>query len=473
MKGIEESGSSGTVNEEDRASLKGAATVMIVDDDEDMRVLLTDLLSGEGYGVSAFDNAEKAIEALEEEETALIISDLKMGGMSGIDLLAEVKGRRPETEIIIMTAFGSIDLAVKAIKAGAFHFITKPFQLKELLVTVEKALERRSMRIDYDRLKEEVEGRYQYFNIIGKSPKMQVVFDLMKRISHNVSNVLIEGASGTGKELVAKAIHYNGPRKNEPFVPINCSAIPEGLLESELFGHRKGSFTGAILTRKGLFVEASGGTLYLDEIGEMGTGLQAKLLRAIQEKEIRPIGMNETVPVDTRIVASTNRILKKEVEAGRFREDLYYRLNVIPIRIPLLSERVEDIPLLARHFVEKATKATGSPVAGISSGAMDALLKHDWKGNVRELENIIERSVVLCRGKILEAGDIYFDREAGEDALLKEAVMDMISLEELERRYILQVLRDVGGKKSKAARILKISRRTLYRKQDKYGMEKG
>lgn len=466
MKKTGESGTSGFVKE--------AAKVMVVDDDGGMRGLVADFLSGEGYGVSAFDNAENAVDALVEAETDLILSDLKMGGgMNGIEFLAEVKERRPETEIIIMTAYGSIDLAVKAIKAGAYHFITKPFQLKELLQIVEKAIEQRAMKIDYERLREEVEGRYQYYNIIGKSTNMRVIFDLMKRISHNVSNVLIEGASGTGKELVAKAIHYNGPRKNMPFVPINCSAIPDGLLESELFGHQKGSFTGATLTRKGLFIEASGGTLYLDEIGELGTGLQAKLLRAIQEREIRPVGTNEPVSIDTRIVASTNRNLKVEVEAGRFREDLYYRLNVIPIRIPLLSERVEDIPLLVRHFIEKTAKETDSPVERISSEAMDALLKHEWRGNVRELENIIERSVVLCRGEILEGGDISFDRDAKEESVLNEAVMDGISLEELERRYIQQVLRDVGGKKAKAARILKISRRTLYRKQNKYEVEKG
>ncbi|MBI3078080.1 MAG: sigma-54-dependent Fis family transcriptional regulator [Deltaproteobacteria bacterium] len=444
-------------------------TILIVDDDREMLALLEDSLAQEGYRVQTATGAEWAIARLEETEFDLVLTDLRMPGMNGMELLGAVKRLRPEAMVIILTAFGSIEGAVEAIKAGAYHFLPKPIKMKEVSLLVGKALEEKALRQENVFLRREVERKYQFENMIGKSKKMQEVFELIRRVAATTSNVLIIGESGTGKELVAKAIHYNGARKHRPFIPINCTAIPEGLLESELFGHMKGAFTGAHISRRGLFEEAPGGTLFLDEIGDMGLALQAKLLRVLETKEIRPVGSSETRKVDVRIIAATNRDLEAEVRHQRFREALYYRLNVIPLRIPTLRERPEDIPLLAEHFVKRYAKEMGSRVQGIAKEAMALLIGHPWKGNVRELENVIERSVALCTHEVLRAEDLLLAEQAPSRGPVPAEPKEL-SLDALEQRHIAEVLKITGFHKGKAAALLGIHPRTLSRLQKRYGL---
>lgn len=443
-------------------------SILIVDDEKDMCDLLSDVLGKEGFDVETALGGREALEKFRRSDYDIVITDLRMRDMDGMDLMKAVKAERSDVPVIIITAFGSIDRAIDAMRAGAFHFVTKPFKMRELEALVTKALEQRSLVQENRRLRKEVQGRYDFRQIIGRSKAMSEVFRLVELVADSASNVLVLGDSGTGKELVARAIHFSGRRANGPFVPVNCSAIPEGLLESELFGHTRGAFTGAYQSRRGLFVEASGGTLFLDEIGDMGLPLQAKLLRVLQDRVVRPIGSSRTFPVDTRIIAATHQDLKHAIKEGGFREDLYYRLSVIPIRIPALAERRDDIPLLADHFLRKVTTETGRPLKRLTSRAMDALQQRPWEGNVRELENIVERLVVLTPGDVIDVEDLPRQSSGDMDSSPWPADGEWPQLRDLERRYVERVLANVGNNKEKAARVLGINRRTLYRMQDRW-----
>jgi DNA-binding NtrC family response regulator len=449
--------------------MSDAHTVLVVDDDAPMREMIVSLLEDEGIHAEAAGSASEALERLGKAECDVVLSDIRMPGRSGVELLGEIRELRPDTPVVLMTAFGSIDSAVEAMQAGAFDYVTKPFKRDALLVALERAFERRALEAENRWLRRAVDRTQAFGDLIGTSEPMREIFALIRKVAAGRSSILITGESGTGKEVVARTIHFSGARRAKPFVPINCTAIPEGLLESELFGHVRGAFTGAHTSKRGLFEEANGGTLFLDEIGDMGLGLQGKLLRVLQDREIRPVGGNQSVKVDVRIIAATNRDLHAEIEAGRFRRDLYYRLNVIPIHIPPLRERPEDIPLLAESFLRK--HAEGGP-RRLSDAAMDRLKRGDWEGNARELENVIERAIALSEGSEIEPDvlpippDACGDQDEGESAL-KRALERQLTLAELEDLYIDEVLRRTGGNKVQAARILGINRRTLYRRGER------
>jgi DNA-binding NtrC family response regulator len=439
--------------------------ILVVDDDQEMCAFLSDVLKGEGFSVIALSDSLEASKALKREEFDTIVTDLKMKGLKGLDLLEEANKRAPLTPVIIITAFGTIESAIQAMKMGAYDYITKPFQMDELILTVKKALENRLLRKEVLRLKKEVEIRYHFHQLIGKSPPMQRIYDLIERISDSSSNVFVTGESGTGKELVAKAIHYNGIRKEGPFVAVNCAAIPETLLESELFGYKKGAFTDAKTDKKGLMFEAHEGTLFLDEITEMAPTLQAKLLRVIEGKEVRPLGDTNSYPVDVRFISTTNRDIKSLIEESKFREDLYYRLKVIDIELPPLRERREDIPPLIRHFIDKFNANLRKKISGVSEGALKLLLNYSWPGNVRELENVIERAMNLSQEEIILPEDLPQSLEQKTDEkLFEKAIRDKLTLSKLEKEYIKRVLMEVEGNKSKAAERLGLDRKTLYRK---------
>jgi DNA-binding NtrC family response regulator len=439
--------------------------ILVVDDDQEMCAFLSDVLKGEGFSVIALSDSLEASKALKREEFDTIVTDLKMKGLKGLDLLEEANKRVPLTPVIIITAFGTIESAIQAMKMGAYDYITKPFQMDELILTVKKALENRLLRKEVVRLKKEVEIRYHFHQLIGKSPPMQRIYDLIERISNSSSNVFVTGESGTGKELVAKAIHYNGIRKEGPFVAVNCAAIPETLLESELFGYKKGAFTDAKTDKKGLMFEAHEGTLFLDEITEMAPTLQAKLLRVIEGKEVRPLGDTNSYPVDVRFISTTNRDIKSLIEESKFREDLYYRLKVIDIELPPLRERREDIPPLIRHFIDKFNANLRKKISGVSEGALKLLLNYSWPGNVRELENVIERAMNLSQEEIILPEDLPQSLEQKTDEkLFEKAIRDKLTLSKLEKEYIKRVLMEVEGNKSKAAERLGLDRKTLYRK---------
>jgi DNA-binding NtrC family response regulator len=446
----------------------GRTRVLVVEDDRAMLDLLRDFLTREGYQVAATPSGEDAVQRMSDRCVDVVLADLKLEGIDGMSVLRAVKEQRPETPVILFTAFGSIESAVEAVKEGAFHYLTKPFKLKELKLTIERALEHTRLREENVRLRKEVEGRYRFDSLIGKSPKMREVFELIALVSQSSSHVLITGASGTGKELVAKAIHYNSRRRDRPFIPVNCAAIPSELLESELFGYMKGAFTGAHVSRRGLIESAQGGTLFLDEIADLAAPLQAKLLRVIQDKEVWPVGGREGVKIDTRVIAATNRDLWNLVEARAFREDLYFRLAVIRIHLPPLAERLEDIPLLVDHFLKKYGALSGKAVTGISEATLARLLRHPWRGNVRELENVIEAAVALAKGPLVTLDDLNPMLPTDTGALRGST---WCTLEELERAHIAQALRNTGGNVTKAAELLGISRKTLHRKKRLYRLD--
>jgi len=450
-------------------------SIALVDDDTEMRSLIEDFLKQQGYQIHAFENGPSLIEFLKTnpenaEKIELVISDIQMPLMNGIDLVDHVKAITPDTPMILITAFGSIETAIQAMKKGAFDYVTKPFKLNEMLLNVERALNYYRLQHQNKLLRSELQKNYGKGTLLGKSKAMQQVFDLVERVSHVTANVLITGESGTGKEMVARTIHNIGPRANKPFVAVNCTAIPDALLESELFGHAKGSFTGAYQRKKGLFEEANGGTIFLDEIGDMDIALQAKLLRVIQERKIRPVGDNITRDIDVRIIAATHKDLKAAIKNGLFREDLYYRLAVIPITIPPLRHRKEDIPLLADFFLKKYAAQNGVPTKNFSQAALQTLSNMRWDGNVRELENLIERIVVMSGKTIIQESDIPLPEMNNVEDLMGDAGRDMPTIEQLEKRYIQVVLDKTGGKKDKAAHVLGINRRTLYRKEREYGL---
>jgi DNA-binding NtrC family response regulator len=439
--------------------------ILVVDDDPGMCQTISDVLCEEGFSVDTLNESVEASRVLTREEFDVIVTDLRMKGLKGLDLLGVTRKIHPPPPVIIITAFGTIESAIQAMKMGAYDYITKPFKMEELVLTIQKALEHRLLKKEIIRLKKEVEARYHFHHLIGKSPSMQNIFSLIERISESSSNVLITGESGTGKELVARATHYNGNRKEGPFIALNCAAIPETLLESELFGYKKGAFTDAKSDKKGLIFEAKEGTLFMDEITEMPPTLQAKLLRVIEEREVRPLGDTVSYPFDVRIISTTNQDIQALIREGRFREDLYYRLKVIDIEIPPLRERREDIPLLIQHFIAKLGKDSKKKVSGVSEDALRILLNYPWPGNIRELENVIQRAITLGQHEMVLPEDLppLMTRETEGDALEKALKM-RYTVDQLEKEYIKRVLIEAGGNKSKAAEFLGLDRKTLYRK---------
>lgn len=439
--------------------------ILVIDDEVRWCELLRETLVSEGFDVTVESDSALASQLIGQVDFDVILTDLRMAGKDGLQLLEETKRVTPTTPVILITAFGSIDSAVQAMKLGAYDFITKSGDMTELVLAVEKALETKSLRKEVIGLRRRLESRYSFHKMIGKSPLMQRIYQLIEMVCDTSSNVLITGESGTGKELVAKAIHYNGTRKNKPFMAVNCAAIPENLLESELFGYRKGAFTDAKTDKEGLVVGAAGGTLFLDEVTEMPPSLQAKILRVIEEREVRPLGGTASYPTDVRIISTSNRDIQSRIEDGLFRSDLYYRLRVIDIDLPPLRGRKEDIPLLVRHFLNKFNKDLKKKVAHVSTGAMKIFMDYSWPGNVRELENVIQRAVTLSRDETIIPDDLpaLMTRTNGT-SFLDPTPGKARTLEDLEKEYIREVLAEVKGNRSRAAEMLGIDRKTLYRK---------
>lgn len=454
------------------------AQILLIDDELESCNALSLLLSRAGYTVQSCHSGEKALLLLKKQPYELIISDLFLPGVSGIDILKQVKEIHPQTCVILITGNASAETAVEAMKEGAFDYITKPFNFEKLKLQVAKALEKSQLVIENQYLRQQLRGKYKFTSIIGNSKVMQQVFSRMEKVAATDSTILILGASGTGKELVAKAIHYNSPRKEKPFIAINCGAIPADLLESELFGHVKGAFTSAVADKPGKFEVANGGTIFLDEIGNMPLQLQMKLLRVLQEHEFERVGSSRRIKLNIRLISATNADLEEQVKAGRFREDLYYRLNVIPILLPALKERKGDIPLLARHFLGKICKEMHRPLMSLDRDALKAIEAYDWPGNVREMENVIERSIALTDGNLIRAHDLPPDigKQHTENQLLAPQLtsegtdMNRV-ITDIERQMIAQAL-DLGhGVKARAAELLGINRTTLVEKIKRLGME--
>ncbi len=441
------------------------AKILIADDERTIRESVAMVLGDEGYEAHEASNGKEALELLTEQDFDILITDLKMPEMDGMALIKESFKICPQTSVIIITAHASIESAIEALRMGAFDYILKPFDFDDLLLRVERLMEHKDLAMENQALRQEVESRYNFDNIIGQSTQMEQVFKLIKKVSATKGSVLISGKSGTGKELVARAIHFNSNRKNRRFVPINCGAIVGTLMESELFGHKRGSFTGAIADKEGYFKIANKGTLFLDEIGEIPLPLQVKLLRAIEEEEIMPVGSTSPQKIDVRIIAATNRDLAEEVEKGNFREDLYYRLNVIEIKLPALSERKEDIPLLVQHFIKKYNRELNRQIVNTNNEAMRILLNHEWKGGIRELENVIERALILSEGQYITREDLPPNMLESEGYTeipdrLKEAVA------QFEATHIANMLKRYDMNKEEAAAALGISLSSLYRKID-------
>jgi two-component system NtrC family response regulator len=450
-------------------------TILIVDDEKNYLVILEALLVPEGYEVITEYNPINALHLLRETDFDLVITDMKMPKMDGIELLDEIKKIDPDLPVIIMTAYGTIEMAVEAMKKQAYDYITKPFRNEELKQTVKKALELYRLKKENRRLSKALTDRYRYGNIIGKSKEMIKIFDMIEKVSQSKASTMITGPSGTGKELIAKAIHFSSPRKNMPFVSINCGALTETLLESELFGHERGAFTGAVAMKKGRFELADGGTLFLDEVGEMSTSLQVKLLRVLQEMEFERVGGTKTIKVDVRIVAASNRKLKQDVEKGVFREDLFYRLNVVQIEVPTLKERIEDIPLLVAHFIDKYRQSNRRDIE-LTPDVWKALYSHSWPGNIRELENVIESALVMSSNTIITQEDLpdyLMKKEDGKielDTIVPLNLNLNEALERIEGQLILRALKASDDVQSKAAEMLGVSRRVMHYKMKKYGM---
>jgi two-component system NtrC family response regulator len=450
-------------------------TVLIVDDEKNYLVVLEALLAPEGYEIMTVDNAQAAIELIQGVDLDLVITDMKMPGMSGMELLQASKNIKPELPVIMMTAYGTIEMAVEAMKKQAYDYITKPFQNEELKLTVTKALQNHRLVKENRLLSEALSDRYQYGNIIGKSKPMLEIYDLIRKVAQSRASVLITGPSGTGKELIAKAIHYHSPRKERPFISVNCGALTETLLESELFGHEKGAFTGAISMKKGRFELADEGTLFLDEVGEMSPSLQVKLLRVLQEVEFERVGGTKTIKVDVRVLSASNRNLKEDVAEGLFREDLFYRLNVIHMEVPPLKERKEDIRLLVHHFIEKYRQDEGKGKIELAPETWKALYNYPWPGNVRELENVIERAVVLNSDGLIEfqdlppefsekPQDLDIDRFISPDAELQP------TLEKIEEKLIRRALKLADNVQAHAAEMLGITKSLIQHKMKKYNI---
>jgi DNA-binding NtrC family response regulator len=453
--------------------------IFVIDDDLEIQNLLRKLFQLENYLVETFSTAVEAMKSLERQERTgaiecqLILCDLKLPDMDGLEFISRVNQRDWDIPVVFITAHGSVETAVEALKKGAFDYVIKPLNLSELRIITSRAIQFQDLKEDRKSLQKQLSEQQRKGDslgqIIGKSKAIQQIFDLTRRVAKTNSNVLITGESGTGKEMVARAIHQNSPRKTESFVAINCSAIPDQLLESELFGHKKGAFTGAHENHSGLFEEAQGGTLFLDEIGDMPLGLQAKLLRVLQERKIRPVGDNQLKDIDVRIIAATHKNIRALIQEGKFREDLYYRLCVIPIQIPALRERKEDIPLIADHFLKKFCDLNRTPLKKLTKSALSHLLRLPWPGNVRELENLLERAVVLSDQEWIEEENLQIETEEKfERPSVSPLFAQLVTLEELEQSYIRYVLEVTHYSKEKASEILGINRKTLYRKEQEY-----
>jgi two-component system response regulator AtoC len=449
--------------------------ILIIDDEENFRHMLSVILKKEGYDVETASNGDEGLQKIPLSPFDQILCDIRMPQMDGMEFLREAQKISVDATIIMMSAYGTVDIAIEAMKLGAYDYISKPFKPDEIILTLRKAEEREQLRKENRLLRKEVEKEYSFENIVSKNEKMQKIFEVIRRVAPYKSTVLITGESGTGKELVARALHYNSDRSKNPFVPVNCGAIPENLLESELFGHAKGAFTDAIRTKRGLFEEADGGTLFLDEIGELPAQLQVKLLRVLQEGEIRRIGESKPIQVDTRIVAATVKDLTKEVNEGRFRDDLYYRLHVLPIHIPPLRERKEDIPLLISHFIKKYSQSMNKNVIEADPKALETLMNYKWHGNVRELENTIERAIVLTDRNNIELENLPLEiQEFQEEVPLSTLSEEEYSIKKaskfLETNLIKKALKKTKGNHTHAARLLEISHRALLYKIKEYGI---
>jgi DNA-binding NtrC family response regulator len=457
-----------------------AAKILVADDDAVARELLAEALKREGYDVEAFPNGADAIERGKQEKVDVVLTDIRMGTVDGLTVLREFKRFSPDTSIVLLTAFGSLEGAIEAIKQGAYDYLAKPFRKEEIKLVVQRSLDHCRLVRENARFREELRGKDEWSPLVGSSPAMLEVYKLVARVSESRSTVLLQGESGTGKELIARAIHSNGPRRDKPFIPVNCGALPDTLLESEMFGYEKGAFTGAVGNKAGLFEAANGGTLFLDEIGELGQALQVKLLRVMQDHEVRRVGGTTSLKVDVRIIAATNRDLEQFVKEEKFRDDLYYRLNVVRITLPSLLERREDIPMLAHHFLQKYSAGSPGVVRGLLPETMALLKQYRWPGNVRELENAIERAVSLSHGPLLTPNDLpeAIRQGATAEAEAKLSRGDQsddvcLTLEEVEKRHLIRVLKETKGNKVKAAKILGIDRRTLYRMAERFGLDLG
>ncbi|MCP9448463.1 MAG: sigma-54 dependent transcriptional regulator [Nitrospira sp.] len=456
------------------------ATILVADDDAVARELLAEALRKEGYTVDAYASGEETIARGRRGNVDLVLTDLRMGAVDGLAVLREFKRMSPDTVVVVLTAFGSLEGAIEAIKQGAYDYLAKPFKKEDIKLVVKRGLEHRRLLQENARFRQELKSRDQWSPLVGSSPAMMEVYKLVARVAANKSTVLLQGESGTGKELIARAIHAHGPRRDKPFIPVNCGALPDTLLESEMFGYEKGAFTGAVGNKVGLFESANGGTLFLDEIGDLGKDLQVKLLRVMQDHEVRRVGSTTSTKVDVRIIAATNQNLEQLVKEGRFRDDLYYRLKVVPIVLPSLAERREDIPMLVHHFLQKFSGGANQTVHGLLPETMAILTRYRWPGNVRELENVIERAVSLSHGPLLTPEDlpaaIRLGAQAEQDS--KQPRCDQtdeayLTLEEVEKRHLIRVLKETRGNKVKAAKILGIDRRTLYRMAERFGLDLG
>ncbi len=457
-----------------------ASTILIVDDDAEYRKSLVTVLGGEGYCVEGVGGGREALQRIAEGPVDLILSDLVMDPMNGTQLLVEVKKRAPKIQMIMMTGHGSIQSAVEAMKEGAQDYLTKPFKNDELLVRIQRALEEKRKSEELERLREVVQTQFNFSNIISQNDRMQEAFKLVRQVAETDVTVLVLGETGTGKELVARAIHFNSPRRNNPLITINCSAIPENLLESELFGHEKGAFTGATRQRIGKFEEASGGTVFLDEIADIPLQVQTKLLRFLQEKQIDRVGSNAPITVDTRVIAATNRDLAAMIGDGSFREDLYYRLNVFPIALPPLRERLDDLPLLVEYFLTKYQLPGRQPICGISPSVLHAMMNYDWRGNVRELENLVKRAIIKTEGTTIVELDIPTPAKVERSEELSESpssttvpykkYLDQV-VRDAEQRFLLRALRESKGNLNQAARLMDVDRKTIYRKIEEYRID--
>lgn len=453
--------------------------ILVVDDEESIREFLEIMLKKEGYEVTCAEDGQVALDTLKKKSFDLVISDLQMPNMTGMDLLKHVKDQYPDVVFMMITAFGTTETAVEAMKIGAYDYITKPFKIDEVRINISNALRSQNLEVENRNLKKELTREYNFQNLVGNSEPMHRIFEMIRRVSQTPTNILITGESGTGKEVIAKAIHYNGPLKDEPFVTVNCGAIPESLMESEMFGHKKGSFTGAIADKAGLFEVADGGTLFLDEVGELPLSIQVKLLRAIQERIIRRVGGTDDTKVNVRIMAATNRDLEHMVKESTFRQDLFYRLNVINIKSPPLRERSDDIPALANHFLKKYNSRLGKNIEGISQEAMAVLRKYNYPGNVRELENIIERTVALEAGSSIlpESLPPFVNTPSGrkmassQEIEVTEEGLDLDKvMGQIEKEILVKAIHTAGGVKKKAAKLLSITFRSMRYRVEKYGL---